>query len=40
MVTIICDNCNKIIDQFENEKVLTLYSHCNGCYKIDDKESE
>jgi hypothetical protein len=40
MVTIICNNCNKIIDQFENEKVLTLYGQCTGCDKIEDKESE
>jgi phage FluMu protein Com len=31
MLTIVCVNCNKVIDYQESEKVDTLYSKCKQC---------
>ncbi|MFZ3588106.1 GapA-binding peptide SR1P [Bacillus sp. DJP31] len=28
---IICQSCGKTIEHFEEEKVTTLYAHCNNC---------
>lgn len=33
MGTIVCQDCHKIIEQYENEKVVTLYSTCPTCRK-------
>lgn len=34
--TIICQDCNETIDQFENEKVTTLYGTCGHCHCCDE----
>ena len=40
MGTIVCQDCNSIIDFFEDEKVSVLYSsHCN-CSKHDHNEEK
>ncbi|MCQ6281844.1 GapA-binding peptide SR1P [Bacillus sp. EB600] len=31
MVTIVCKNCNKTIECYEDEKVSVLYSQCEKC---------
>ncbi|WP_084157546.1 GapA-binding peptide SR1P [Oceanobacillus manasiensis] len=31
MGTIICQDCQEIIEHFEGEKVTTLYGTCSGC---------
>ncbi|MGE6631240.1 GapA-binding peptide SR1P [Bacillus sp. NPDC077027] len=36
MGTIVCQDCNETIDQFENEKVTTLYGTCGHCYCFDE----
>ncbi|MCM3713045.1 GapA-binding peptide SR1P [Alkalihalobacillus oceani] len=42
MGTIICQSCNKTIDVFEGEKVMTLYAKGNGCVhcKTADKKNK
>ncbi|WP_163530315.1 GapA-binding peptide SR1P [Halobacillus ihumii] len=37
MGTIVCQNCQKVIEHFENEKVSTLYSKCPSCNKAKKK---
>ncbi|RKQ37350.1 GapA-binding peptide SR1P [Oceanobacillus halophilus] len=31
MGTIVCQDCEKVIEAFEDEKVSTLYSTCPSC---------
>ncbi|MCP3030668.1 GapA-binding peptide SR1P [Halobacillus sp. A1] len=31
MGTIICQDCQKVIEHYENEKVSTIYSKCPSC---------
>ncbi|MFG6119124.1 MULTISPECIES: GapA-binding peptide SR1P [Thalassobacillus] len=31
MGTIVCQDCQKIIEHYEDEKVSTLYSTCPSC---------
>ncbi|HEX6595262.1 MAG TPA: GapA-binding peptide SR1P [Bacillota bacterium] len=31
MGTVICQDCQKIIEYYETEKVTTLYSVCSNC---------
>lgn len=33
MGTIICQDCQQVIDHYEEEKVTTLYSTCPSCTK-------
>jgi hypothetical protein len=40
MGTIICQNCSATIDQFENEKVATLYGQCTCCDNEKEKGSK
>ncbi|HWO97117.1 MAG TPA: GapA-binding peptide SR1P [Bacillus sp. (in: firmicutes)] len=40
MGTIICQNCSETIEQFEHEKVSTLYGQCNCCDKEKEKGSK
>ncbi|GIN83859.1 hypothetical protein J6TS2_02450 [Heyndrickxia sporothermodurans] len=35
MGTLVCRNCNKIIEHFEDEKVTVLYSNCKKCHNED-----
>jgi DNA replicative helicase MCM subunit Mcm2 (Cdc46/Mcm family) len=34
MVTIVCKNCDKVIEYYEDEKVSVLYSQCENCLKV------
>ncbi|GIN37684.1 GapA-binding peptide SR1P [Heyndrickxia oleronia] len=36
MGTLVCQDCNKIIDHFEDEKVTVLYSNCKTCSEISE----
>ncbi|WP_409305272.1 GapA-binding peptide SR1P [Peribacillus sp. SCS-155] len=38
MGTIICQNCNSIIEHFEDEKVTKLYSKC-GCHEETERNN-
>ncbi|WP_181348968.1 GapA-binding peptide SR1P [Thalassobacillus sp. CUG 92003] len=31
MGTIVCQDCQRVIEHYENEKVSTLYSKCPTC---------
>ncbi|WP_286886448.1 GapA-binding peptide SR1P [Aneurinibacillus sp. UBA3580] len=31
MGTIVCKECDQIIEHYEHEKVEVLYASCNGC---------
>lgn len=33
MGTIICQDCQKVIENYDEEKVTTLYSTCPSCEK-------
>ncbi|RDW18426.1 GapA-binding peptide SR1P [Oceanobacillus arenosus] len=33
MGTIICQDCQKVIENYDEEKVTTLYSTCPNCKK-------
>ncbi|WP_226578361.1 GapA-binding peptide SR1P [Halobacillus litoralis] len=37
MGTIVCQDCQKVIEHYENEKVSTLYSTCPTCNKTEEK---
>lgn len=37
MGTLVCKDCNKIIDHFEDEKVTVLYSNCKKCDAEENK---
>ncbi len=32
MGTIVCQDCQKVIEHYEGEKVATLYSTCPSCH--------
>ncbi|WP_083249038.1 GapA-binding peptide SR1P [Bacillus solimangrovi] len=36
MGIIVCQSCNSTIDHYEDEKVTTLYSKCDGCCNDED----
>lgn len=40
MGTIICQTCSETIDQFETEKVSTLYGQCPCCNNEKEKGSK
>ncbi|CDQ40255.1 MULTISPECIES: GapA-binding peptide SR1P [Virgibacillus] len=37
MGTIVCQDCQKVIEQFDDEKVTTLYGTCPTCREIINK---
>ncbi|MBA2174322.1 GapA-binding peptide SR1P [Halobacillus locisalis] len=37
MGTIVCQDCQKVIEHYENEKVSTLYSTCPTCHTSKDQ---
>ncbi|MFC0523977.1 GapA-binding peptide SR1P [Pontibacillus salicampi] len=37
MGTIVCQDCQKVIEHFENEKVSTLYGTCPSCPSQDEE---
>ncbi|CDQ28197.1 GapA-binding peptide SR1P [Halobacillus karajensis] len=37
MGTIVCQDCQKVIEHYENEKVATLYGTCPTCNKPKEK---
>ncbi|MFD1018018.1 GapA-binding peptide SR1P [Thalassobacillus hwangdonensis] len=37
MGTIICQDCQGVIEHYDDEKVSTLYSTCPSCHTKDNK---
>ncbi|MDC3412779.1 GapA-binding peptide SR1P [Aquibacillus sp. 3ASR75-11] len=37
MGTIVCQECQSIIEHFDDEKVTTLYSKCSNCDEKDER---
>ncbi|WP_121610690.1 GapA-binding peptide SR1P [Mesobacillus foraminis] len=39
MGTVICSDCNRTVDHFEDEKITVLYSRCNSCLERNNNTS-
>lgn len=40
MGTLLCQDCNSVIEMFEYEKVTVLYGKCSGCAKKPERKNE